>query len=122
MQAGQPFQAELPLLEDLLCRDTEYLPALGQFPRLTDGEKYRAREQEKDFDEDGDLGDGRQGNRFFCFREVIKKCISNLDNPRFVYMEELVLKNVRSYWKESQRRQCDARCIRVCLKIRSLFS
>ena len=55
-QAGQPLQAELPLhhrLNDLLCRDAEYLPALGQFPRVTDSEKYRvdrAREQEKDLE------------------------------------------------------------------------
>ena len=51
-QEGQPPRADLPLhhrLDDLMCRDTEYLPALlGQ---LSDREQYRVdreREREKD--------------------------------------------------------------------------
>ena len=51
-QAGQPPRADLPLhhrLDDLMCRDAEYLPALlGQ---LSDREQYRVdreREREKD--------------------------------------------------------------------------
>ena len=52
-QAGQPLRADIPLhhhLEDLLCRDREYLPALG---RLPDHDQYRvdrAREREKDLE------------------------------------------------------------------------
>ena len=40
-QAGQPLRTDIPLhhrLEDLLCRDTEYLPALGQ---LSDHDQHR---------------------------------------------------------------------------------
>ena len=55
-QAGQPLQAGNPQhhrLEDLLCRDSEYLPALGQFPRVTGSDQYRVerdKEQEQDLE------------------------------------------------------------------------
>ena len=55
-QEGQPLQAGLPLhhrLEDLLCSDTEYLPALSQFPRVTGRDQYRVerdRERERDME------------------------------------------------------------------------
>ena len=37
-QGGPPLPSHVPphhRLEDLLCRDTEYLPGLGQLPRVT---------------------------------------------------------------------------------------
>ena len=55
-QARQPLQEDHLLrhrLEDLLCRDAEYLPALGQLSRVTNYDRDnvdRDREREKDME------------------------------------------------------------------------
>ena len=49
-QVGQPLQAGNPQHhrpEDLLCRDSEYLPTLGQFPRVTSTEWTETKNENK---------------------------------------------------------------------------